>query len=187
MLGVYGVNCPSKPMVYKWIERFADGYDTVEELKRTGRPVSSTTKGNVDLVLKTMDQDRRITVRQLEEVLGIPKTFIHTIVTEHLSMTRIVARWVPKLLSDVQKNQRKSVCKDLLRRCKREKDFLNQIVIGDESWFHFYEPESKFQSSQWKRLGEPVPIKAKSTPSAGKRMSTVFWDRDGILLIDWLP
>ena len=40
MLGVYGVNCPSKPMVYKWIERFADGYDTVEELKRTGRPSS---------------------------------------------------------------------------------------------------------------------------------------------------
>ena len=81
-------------MVYKWIVRFVDGCDTVEEPKRTGRPVSSTTGGNVDLVLKTMNEDRRLTMRQLENVLlGIPKTTIHTIVTKYLSMTRVVARW----------------------------------------------------------------------------------------------
>ncbi|KAI6648266.1 Histone-lysine N-methyltransferase SETMAR-like [Oopsacas minuta] len=61
------------------------------------------------------------------------------------------------------------------------------VVMGDETWFHYYEPESKTQSKQWKRRDEPVPIKAKAGKSAGKRMATVFWDREGIIYLDWLP
>ena len=38
-----------------------------------------------------------------------------------------------------------------------------------------------------KRRDEPAPIKGKATKSAGKLMATVFWDREGILLEDWLP
>ena len=100
-------------------------------------------------------------------------------------MTRLVVRWVPKLLSDEQKRERKRVNRDLLKSWRSE--FLYRIVTGDETWFHYYEPETKFQSCQWKRKHEGVPIKIKSAPSAGKRMATVFWDRKGILSIDWLP
>ena len=46
---------------------------------------------------------------------------------------------------------------------------------------------NKFQSSQWKRKHEGIPNIIKSAPSAGKWMATVFWDRKGILSIDWLP
>ena len=37
------------------------------------------------------------------------------------------------------------------------------------------------------RRDEPVPIKVKAAPSAGERMATVFWEREGILLLDGLP
>ena len=97
------------------------------------------------------------------------------------------ARWVPKLLSDEQKRERERVSRDLLKSWSSKKFFLYRIVTGDETWFHYYEPETKFQSSQWKRKHEGVPIKIKSAPSAGKRMATVFWVRKGILSIDWLP
>ena len=49
---------------------------------------------------------------------------------------------------------------------KRE-NLLDPIVTGDETWFHYYEPETKFQSSQWKRKHEGVPINVKSAASAG--------------------
>ena len=100
-------------------------------------------------------------------------------------MTRVVARWVPKLSSEEQKRERVKCSSDLLKSWRSEKDFLDCIATGDESWFHYYEPESKFQSSQWKKKHEAVPIKGKCAPSAGKRM--LFWDRKGILSIDWLP
>ena len=57
---------------------------------------------------------------------------------------------------------------------KADKGFLDRIITGDESWFYYYEPESKSQSKHWKRRDEPVPIKIKAAPSAGKRMATVF-------------
>jgi hypothetical protein len=28
--------------------------------------------------------------------------------------------------------------------------FLDRIITTDESWFHYYDPETKQQSSQWK-------------------------------------
>ena len=70
---------------------------------------------------------------------------------------------------------------------KADKGFLDSIITGVESWFHYYEPESKSQWKQWKRRDEPVPIKVLAAPSAVKRMATVFLDREGILLLDWLP
>ncbi|KAI6658737.1 Histone-lysine N-methyltransferase SETMAR-like [Oopsacas minuta] len=88
-------------------------------------------------------------------------------------MSKVTARWVPKLLSKEQKRERVRVSKELLSRYKAEEDFLDRIVTGDETWFHYFEPESKTQSKQWKICDEPVLIKV-SRRIRGKRMATVF-------------
>ncbi|KAI6653929.1 Histone-lysine N-methyltransferase SETMAR [Oopsacas minuta] len=100
-----------------------------------------------------------MTLRELEERVGISKATLHSIITEDLEMSKVTARWVPKLLSKEPKRERVRVSKDLRSRYKAEVDFLDRIVTGDETWFHYYEPESKTQSKQWKRRDEPVPIK----------------------------
>ena len=56
----------------------------------------------------------------------------------------------------------------------------------DETWVHHFTPEAKQHSKQWKHPVSPPPKKAKTVPSAGKVMASVFWDADGILLIDYL-
>ena len=38
----------------------------------------------------------------------------------------------------------------------------------------------------WIGLGESAPKKAKTVPSAGKVMATIFWDSHGIILINYL-
>src|SRR6266496_2694956 len=57
---------------------------------------------------------------------------------------------------------------------------MKSIVTGDE-------PETKRQSMQWHHLGSPSPKKFKLLPSDGKVMITVFWDIQGVLLLDFLP
>jgi len=47
-------------------------------------------------------------------------------------------------------------------------------VTVNETWNHWYTPETKEQSTQWTSPGEPAPKKAKTLPSAGKVMATVF-------------
>jgi histone-lysine N-methyltransferase SETMAR len=56
----------------------------------------------------------------------------------------------------------------------------------DETWIHLYTPETKEQSKQWVPSGESAPKKAKTVPSAGKVMATVFWDSQAIILINYL-
>ena len=66
-------------------------------------------------------------------------------------------------------------------------NFLQRVVTGNESWFYYYEPESKRSSMEWTAPGSKPPVKPRTMASAGKRMASVFWDQEGILLIKWLP
>ena len=45
----------------------------------------------------------------------------------------------------------------------------------------------KLKSRQWVGPGSPRPKKFKTQPSAGKVMTTVFWDTKGIIMLDILP
>jgi len=64
---------------------------------------------------------------------------------------------------------------------------LHPIVTGDETWVFHCTPETKQQSCKWRHSTSPKPKKFKQMQSAGKVMATVFWDRKGLLLIDFLP
>jgi hypothetical protein len=55
------------------------------------------------------------------------------------------------------------------------RQILEQIVTADETWMHYYEPESKAQSMAWKRPTSPVAKKFKSQPSTGKIWKMRFW------------
>jgi len=57
----------------------------------------------------------------------------------------------------------------------------------DETWLYHYDPETKQQSMEWRHSGSPRPKIFRVQISAGKILASIFWDQDGILLIDYLP
>ena len=68
----------------------------------------------------------------------------------------------------------------------KEDDFLSHLVTVDETWVHYYEQENKAQSCQSVGPGSLRPKKFKMQPSAGKVMTTVFWDAQGVIMLDFL-
>ena len=56
----------------------------------------------------------------------------------------------------------------------------------DETWVHHFDPETKRQSQQWKHMHSPPPVKCRKIASAGKVMASVFWDCDGVVMIEYL-
>ena len=50
-----------------------------------------------------------------------------------------------------------------------------------------YDPKTKQQSMEWQHSGSPRPKKFRVQKSTGKVLASIFWDQDGILLIDYLP
>jgi len=64
-------------------------------------------------------------------------------------------------------------------------DFLSRLVTMDETWLYHYDPETKQQSVEWQHSGSPRPKKFRLQKSAGKVLASIFWDQDGILLINF--
>ena len=56
----------------------------------------------------------------------------------------------------------------------------------DETWVHYYDPENKARSRHSGGPGSPRPKKFKTQPPAGKVMATVFWDAQGVIMLDFL-
>ena len=67
----YGESAMSKAIVYEWYKRFQDGREDVEDDERPGRPSTSTTDENVEKVKEMVMNDRRITIREVANDVGI--------------------------------------------------------------------------------------------------------------------
>jgi len=57
----------------------------------------------------------------------------------------------------------------------------------DETWLHHYDLDTEQQSMEWRHSGSPRPKKSRVQKSTGEVLALIFWDQDGILLIDYLP
>ena len=56
----------------------------------------------------------------------------------------------------------------------------------DKTWVHHFTPKSNRQSAEWTAAGKSRPKRPKTQTSADKVLASVFWDVQGIFLIDYL-
>lgn len=183
----HGDSAPSHGMVHKWFTEFRCGRTSTTDAERPGRPIEVTTEEMVTKIHDIVLEDRRVKVREIAKKVSISNERVFNILHEHLGMKKLSARWVPRLLTVDQKRNRVTISKKCLDKFKRNSnEFLRRYVTVDETWIHYYTPEMKEQSKQWTSPDERAPKKAKTIPSAGKVMATVFWDSKGIILIDYL-
>ncbi|GFR06800.1 histone-lysine N-methyltransferase SETMAR [Trichonephila clavata] len=187
LVEVYGSGVMSKQMVRRWCRTFSDGRQQVEDIPRAGRTRTATTDANVGKVDDMIRANRRITIDEVAEELGISHERAQNIIHDILRYRKVSARWVPRQLTSTHQEQCMAVSLEHLVRYHEDgNDFLFRIVTGDETWVHHFTTESKAASMEWKHPSSPVRKKFKTTPSAGKVLLTVFWDAQGVLLLDFL-
>ena len=68
---VYGNGALKYATVCKWVCRFNDGRESVENDPWVGRPVSVLMEKNVATVKTLIEEDARYTVQEIEELSGI--------------------------------------------------------------------------------------------------------------------
>ena len=183
----YGSSAPSYAQVKVWVGEFKCSRTSLEDETRSGRPSDATDEEMCNKVRDLVYSDRRIKVEEIANALHFSHGSVSTTLHDRLSMHKLTARWVPKSFSDEQMATRTSVYRALLKRFRsKEDDFLSRLVTVDENGVHYYEPENKAQSRQRVGPGSPRPKKFKTQPSAGKVMATVFWDAQGVIMLDFL-
>ncbi|XP_018051304.1 PREDICTED: putative uncharacterized protein FLJ37770 [Atta colombica] len=104
LTAAFGESTLSKKNVYKWYKLFTERREDVNDDARPGRPSTSTTDENVEEVKKIVMENRRITIREIAEDVGISVGSRHAIFSDLLDMKRVAAKFVPKLLNFDQKN-----------------------------------------------------------------------------------
>jgi predicted DNA-binding protein YlxM (UPF0122 family) len=137
--------------------------------QRFGRLLTSRNANVIENVRSLILEDRRLTVQEIADEVGMSIGSAHSIVTEDLHMCRVVEKFVPKLLSQEQQQLRLEVTWDMLE------------------WVYGYDPETKVRSSQWKHSSSPRPKKAQRVQSKVKVLLAVFFDYHGIVHHSYAP
>jgi len=57
----------------------------------------------------------------------------------------------------------------------------------DETWLYHYDRRQSNNQCSGGIAAHPSPEKFRVRKSAGKFLAKIFWDQDGIVLIDYLP
>jgi [histone H3]-lysine36 N-dimethyltransferase SETMAR len=183
----FGEEALSRSKTFEWHSRFSSGRTSTDDDPRSGRPSTSHTEDLIARVNGIIRGNRRLTIREVAEEVGIAYGTCQAILTQDLGMRRISAKFVPRLLSLEQKDCRLSVARDLSERAANDAAFLSSIITGDETWVFGYDPETKRQSSQWKTPSSPRPKKARQVRSSVKTMLIVFFDTDGVVHHEFVP
>ena len=103
------------------VELFRDGREELEDKARPGRPITETTTENIEQVRLLIDDNPYITIEDIQEQTDLSHGTVQRIITDHLKLRKITARYIPKDLTDLQRAERVRICKQNLAKFHQER------------------------------------------------------------------
>jgi len=88
LVTILGDSAYSYRSVAEWSRRFKAGRDSVEDDPRPGRPLTASTKANIQQVQRLIDQDPRISYRDIAALTSLSYPTIHGILHDHLDLRK---------------------------------------------------------------------------------------------------
>jgi hypothetical protein len=160
---------------------------TVENDERGGSPKSTRAEVNITAVADLVKNDHRIASRMIAESLNIPKAVVLRILKEDLGKRKLCARFVPHFLTPEQREDRVTSCQDIIAMAGADKNCLNGIITGDETWCFACDPETKRQSSEYAVQTSPRPKYLKFQRYRIKIVFINFFDSQGVVHKEFVP
>jgi len=87
----FGDNAMSQSKTFLWYIRFKDGRTSVDDGESSGRPSTRTTPENMTKVHEAILADRRQTIHDACEIVGLSYGTVQRILADNLNMRRISA------------------------------------------------------------------------------------------------
>jgi hypothetical protein len=103
----------------------------LEDDKHTGWPRTVGTELKIQ-VATLVHANRSQTVGEIAAAAGISHGTCHNILSDDLNMSRVTQHSVPRVLTQDQRDDRRSICSDMIDSADKDGTFLNRIITGDE-------------------------------------------------------
>ena len=92
LCGIYGPQTISMRTVFRWVKAFKGGKFSVEDDTRSRKPKTSVIKANIAAVKIVVEQDARLSVKDIASCTGISEGSVQTILKKHLDLRKVCAR-----------------------------------------------------------------------------------------------
>ena len=120
-----GKESPSYSTVTKWAAEFERERESGEDDGRSGRPKDATADENVKVVHTLVMCDRRRDLQNIASKVSLRFRAVQSLLTNILSMSKVSARCVPRMLTDDQKRIQINISRYLLFRYENDPgDFI---------------------------------------------------------------
>ena len=129
-------------------------------------------------------ENRRIKCWEIQAETGLSRERVICILHGHLLWSKYSARWMPQNFSAFASTAESGVLLLLELMTAVEEKFFRRIVIEDEIWLRNFNPETKQESMGWRHTDSRAFKKFRTQPSAQKVMATIYWDCEGVVMID---
>ena len=110
--------------MHKWFKHFKESRTSVSEDPRPGGPSTSTDKRHVERVHEVIHGNHRLTAQEVAEKMGISVGSCHAVLTGKLQLHRVNTKFVPRLLTDGQQENRVSISQDMLANADADENFM---------------------------------------------------------------
>ena len=98
-----------------------------------------------------IEQDARLSVKHIASCTEISEGSVQTILKKRLDLRKVFARWISHLLTEEQKTQRLKCARKLLKTYEGcNSRVISNLLTGDETWVHMFEPQRRADNKQWK-------------------------------------
>ena len=111
---------------------------------------------------------------------SISSARVHFILKKELKVNKICARWIPHLLTKEQKVERVRKAKKLLKLYPEyDRKRFAELITGDETLVHYFEPRRKCLNSIWASKHSRRPVIAKRLATVRKSLYCIFFSIKG--------
>ena len=121
----------SRLKTFEWYSHFKSGRRYFDDNPRPGKP-STSHEETMAHVREIIRADRHLTIREVAEEVRIAFGTCQKILTEDLQMRRVTAKFLPRLLTAKQKDNRVLICTDLHEWVQNNSNFMSSAITGDK-------------------------------------------------------
>jgi len=122
------------------VKHFKDGNTSIQHQTCSGCPQTTSTEPNKNRADEIIKEDRRVMLDAIATKFGIGHNAVQEMVGR-LGYRKICARWVPHLLTEDHKVQRKAITSEMLRRYRDSPD----LAPSDYHLFGFVKNQMRGQ------------------------------------------
>ena len=98
LTAIHGDASPSLRTIFRWIAEIKSGTFEYQKKSGPGRPVSSTTPEKIREIKSEIEQNCRLSCRELSTIVNLDKSAVYNVLTQHLDLRNVFSVWERDLL-----------------------------------------------------------------------------------------